>query len=98
MTAEAPEEAAPEEAAATTEETAAAAEPASAYAEAVEGMVDFEDVDAVLDVSEADHDAYESSYGDTMDAAEAPAGSERGDAEAIENEAPDAPAAAKQTA
>ena len=98
MTAEAPEEAAPEEAAATTEETAAAAEPASAYPEAVEGMVDFEDVDAVIDVSEADHDAYESSYGDTMDAAEAPAGSERGDAEAIENEAPDAAAAAEQTA
>jgi hypothetical protein len=59
-------------------------------------MVDFEDVDAVLDVSEADHDAYESSYGDTMDAAEAPAGSEREDAEAIENEAPDAAAAASR--
>ena len=95
MTAEAPEEAAPEEAAATTEETAAAAEPASAYAEAVEGMVDFEDVDAVLDVSEADHDAYESSYGETVDAAEAPAGSELW-AEAIENEAPDAAAQTAQ--
>ena len=95
MTAEAPEPA-PEEAAATTEETAAAAEPASASAEDVDAMMDFEDVDAVLDVSEADHDAYESSYGDTMDAAEAPAGSEREDAEAIENEAPDAAAAASR--
>ena len=92
MTAEAPEPA-PEEAAATTEETAAAAEPASASEEDVDAMMDFEDVDAVLDVSEADHDAYESSYGDTMDAAEAPAGSEREDAEAIEHEAPDAAAA-----
>ena len=85
---------APEPAAST--EEAAAAEPVSAFAESVEGMVDFGDVDDVLDVAEADRDAYESSYGETVDAAEAPAGSEREDAEATEDEAPDAAAAPAQ--
>ena len=86
-----------EEAAAATEEAAAAAtEPATASTESVEVMVDFGDVDDVLDIARADHDAYESSYGETVDAAEAPAGSERDDAEAMENEAPDAAAAQAQ--
>jgi hypothetical protein len=53
-------------------------------------------VDDVIDVAEEDHDAYESSYGETVDAAEAPAGSELWVAEAIENEAPDAAAQTAQ--
>jgi hypothetical protein len=59
-------------------------------------MVDFGDVDDVIDVAEEDHDAYESSYGETVDAAEAPAGSELWAPEAIENEAPDAAAQTAQ--
>jgi len=95
-TAEAPEPALLPEAAAPEEEAAAAPEPASMSLEAVEGMVDFGDVDDVIDVAEEDHDAYESSYGETVDAAEAPAGSELWVAEAIENEAPDAAAQTAQ--
>jgi hypothetical protein len=95
-TAEAPEPALLPEAAAPEEEAAAAPEPASMSLEAVEGMVDFGDVDDVIDVAEEDHDAYESSYGETVDAAEAPAGSELWAPEAIENEAPDAAAQTAQ--
>ena len=95
-TAEAPEPALLPEAAAPEEEAAAAPEPASMSLEAVEGMVDFGDVDDVIDVAEEDHDEYESSYGETVDAAEAPAGSELWVAEVIENEAPDAAAQTAQ--
>jgi hypothetical protein len=73
-TAEAPEPALLPEAAAPEEEAAAAPEPASMSLEAVEGMVDFGDVDDVIDVAEEDHDAYESSYGETVDAARRPRG------------------------